>query len=614
MKKLLLIIFFIPLLARAQTIIKIATCEYVVYFMGDDSVLYTVGGTAHPLAGGRKVLDLAGAFNKAAIAANDGSFWNSTDYTQTFALTQVTTDTLSNPVNDVDGVWAYADAVFIRRKTDSSVWAVNNDSIGLYHALGTRYIITKPIKLTQSGVKYKKMVPCGDGLYGLTNDGKIYYWARNSQSITPSLIWAGSPKCLDIASATYNAVIAIMQNATGDPTCGRPYAKGISWGDWGGTSVTYSSFTDISSILQMPYSVKKVCMSTNSLHFIDSLGQQLGVAKVGSNGELGHGENYVNKFPYPTFPGFGWNSNIENPIPGPAKLVNPGVKHKELYAAGFFGLYCMSLDSSNNIDICGRNKTIAMDGSVENPTDNNLHPNALDIYIWKRITPMTTPIKTLRFVAPSFAVVGGNQTISVSSTSVTTAGNAMCLINQANSTDTVRGKASSNTHHWVQTSGPVGSTIVSPTLATTSITGLVTGTYIYKDTITDGFQGTNLAAVTVNATVSGTIPPTVSAGIDQTITLPISSTSVTGTATGNGGATITSTAWTFVSGPVTPSFGTPSSLTTTVTGMTVAGPYVIKLTANDSNGNSSFDNMQITVLPAVVITNVRCRKCRIIAH
>ncbi|HTR32173.1 MAG TPA: hypothetical protein VMH27_23030, partial [Puia sp.] len=49
------------------------------------------------------------------------------------------------------------------------------------------------------------------------------------------------------------------------------------------------------------------------------------------------------------------------------------------------------------------------------------------------------------------------------------------------------------------------------------------------------------------ASVAG--PPTVSAGSGQTIQLPVSSLTLTGTATGNGGATISTTVWTEVSGP-----------------------------------------------------------------
>jgi Secretion system C-terminal sorting domain/PKD domain len=94
------------------------------------------------------------------------------------------------------------------------------------------------------------------------------------------------------------------------------------------------------------------------------------------------------------------------------------------------------------------------------------------------------------------------------------------------------------------------------------------------------------------------VPPTVSAGSPQTITLPTSSVTLTGTATGNGGATISSTDWTQVSGPGTAAIGSASSLSTGVSGL-VAGTYVFKLTATDDNNLTATSIVTITVNAAV---------------
>ncbi|HEV3223933.1 MAG TPA: hypothetical protein VGZ90_13685 [Puia sp.] len=94
---------------------------------------------------------------------------------------------------------------------------------------------------------------------------------------------------------------------------------------------------------------------------------------------------------------------------------------------------------------------------------------------------------------------------------------------------------------------------------------------------------------------SGSTPPNVSAGNTQTITLPTTSLTLTGTASGNNGATIASTAWTFVSGPVTPTITSPAQLVTTVTGMSSAGNYAFKLTATDNNGLTNNSTVTDTV-------------------
>ena len=107
--------------------------------------------------------------------------------------------------------------------------------------------------------------------------------------------------------------------------------------------------------------------------------------------------------------------------------------------------------------------------------------------------------------------------------------------------------------------------------------------------------------ITVDAAVPPPppVPPTVSAGNSQTITLLASTVTLTGTATGNGGATISSTAWTEVSGPVTATIANAAGLSTGVSGMTTAGTYVFQLKATDDNGLSATSTVTITVDAAV---------------
>ena len=89
-------------------------------------------------------------------------------------------------------------------------------------------------------------------------------------------------------------------------------------------------------------------------------------------------------------------------------------------------------------------------------------------------------------------------------------------------------------------------------------------------------------------------PPTVNCGSPQTITLPVTSVTLTGTATGNNGAVISTTSWTENSGPNTAVFGSPTKLSTTITGL-VAGAYVFKLTAKDNKGLSSSSTIAVNV-------------------
>ena len=56
-------------------------------------------------------------------------------------------------------------------------------------------------------------------------------------------------------------------------------------------------------------------------------------------------------------------------------------------------------------------------------------------------------------------------------------------------------------YSWTKTSGPAGGTITTPTTASTNITGLTQGVYVFACTVTDnlGAQSTDNVQVTVNA-------------------------------------------------------------------------------------------------------------------
>ena len=150
-------------------------------------------------------------------------------------------------------------------------------------------------------------------------------------------------------------------------------------------------------------------------------------------------------------------------------------------------------------------------------------------------------------------------------------------------------------YSWAQTAGPNTATIATPAASTTSVTGLVAGTYTFTLTVTDNKGATNTATVTVTVNAAAPVtPPTVSAGSDVTITLPVSTTTLTGTAAGTNGATISSTTWSQVSGPATATIVSVGNLATVVNAL-VQGVYSFRLTATDNHGQSSSATVNVTV-------------------
>lgn len=91
---------------------------------------------------------------------------------------------------------------------------------------------------------------------------------------------------------------------------------------------------------------------------------------------------------------------------------------------------------------------------------------------------------------------------------------------------------------------------------------------------------------------------TISAGANQTITLPTTSVTMNGSAVASTGYTIASYNWTKVSGPSSYTIQTPSNPKTVISGLT-AGIYVFRLQMTDNNTATISANVTITVLGTV---------------
>ncbi|MEO6732472.1 MAG: hypothetical protein ABIN01_14735, partial [Ferruginibacter sp.] len=91
--------------------------------------------------------------------------------------------------------------------------------------------------------------------------------------------------------------------------------------------------------------------------------------------------------------------------------------------------------------------------------------------------------------------------------------------------------------------------------------------------------------------------PISNAGTDKTITLPVNSSSLTGSGTDADG-TISSYAWVKVSGPTSGTIATANGATTAISNLT-QGVYYYELTVTDNNGATGKDTVQVTVNSAV---------------
>ena len=194
-----------------------------------------------------------------------------------------------------------------------------------------------------------------------------------------------------------------------------------------------------------------------------------------------------------------------------------------------------------------------------------------------------TPVANL----PPVVNAGVDQTIQIA--------NAATL--NGTVTDT-GGPLATPTTLWTLLSGPGTVTFGSSSAIDTTATFSAAGTYVLQLSANDGQLSANdTVTIVVQAPAPpppvGNQPPSVSAGSNQTIQLPALA-NLSATVTDTGGPLATPTlAWTLVSGPGSVTYGNSASAATSAQ-FSVAGTYVLRISANDGEF-TSFSQVTITV-------------------
>jgi hypothetical protein len=181
------------------------------------------------------------------------------------------------------------------------------------------------------------------------------------------------------------------------------------------------------------------------------------------------------------------------------------------------------------------------------------------------------------------ANAGANQTIKLPVNTATLNGSA------SNDPDGVI-----SSYRWTQTSGPSTSVLSSATTAIITVSSLQKGAYTYRLTVTDNNGATAIAYTTVTVDSVVNVPPAANAGADQTITLPVNSVTLNGSASSDANGTITGYLWKQVSGPAAATIAVNSAVTATVSNLQ-EGIYYFSLTVTDNNGATASDTVKVTV-------------------
>ncbi len=236
-------------------------------------------------------------------------------------------------------------------------------------------------------------------------------------------------------------------------------------------------------------------------------------------------------------------------------------------------------------------------GTITTPTGSSTTATGLTVgtYIYKltvtddsnaTASALDTVFVKAAVNLPPIANAGADQTITLPSNSVTVDGSA--------SKDQDSGGVISS-WSWIQSSGPPGATITSPTTATTTITGLQAGVYVFKLQVTDSGGATAYDSVIITVKAAANLPPVANAGTSKSIILPVNTVTLDGSLSSDPDGTIVSYSWVQISGP------SPSTITNPVSAVTaannlVAGQYIYELTVTDNGGAISKAQIKITVV------------------
>lgn len=495
----------------------------------------------------------------------------------------------------IRGFWRNYLSIRNKPGADSTLW---------YWGLGDimNYVgganITSPINIPSPGGRKAKKIETGSPdafgaltkFYVLYSDSTVWRFNRGagmaSTNITPS-----GEKVVDFGIASFYGIAMVTAS-------NKIFSQGDYDGRYVGQTTHSTSIVDVTTnwtAAGLTFPVKEIASGYEVFQMIDN-NNNLYASGSNGMGNIGTGDQRpLLKNVSGTHGVWGVDFSVHGFMLVPPTLIARGVKN--LQGGTTLAFQRWMQDLNNNFYSWGRAKSWSLGNGVSlgpyvgwgGTGDQASYPNALSVTMPKKVTPLLTPYVLINFNPED------DQPPSV--------GAGIGQYGVASNTTTLYGKVHQQeftitSTTWSKISGPVGGTITSPSSLTTTVTALQTGTYFYKLSSLNSNSQTSTDSVEIVVT-NGNASPTVNAGVDQTITLPTSSVSFSSSASDPDG-TISTYAWSKISGPGTQTITSPATATTNVNGLQ-QGTYIFRITVTDNGGATAFDEITVTVNAAPII-------------
>jgi hypothetical protein len=342
-------------------------------------------------------------------------------------------------------------------------------------------------------MKVKKVVMGCYRIHVLTTNGQVWEWMKG-KSLTPVKKTLPRP-AVDIFGSHWDYAGCIIPDGGGVQTMGYPYVWGGAFGFWGGNA-PYTEPTSVKELWGVREPIAEIAANYNTTHYITRSGRLYG---IGDNvmGEIGNGIELVNQHHYKA--PYSWTFNVNESLTGaPAIEIGKGIKWKKLFAGNFLSFYKYATDEHDSLYSWGRNKALVLGNGFLNMQEAK-YPNAMDVLVPTMVHPLSTAFQTYNFIPPSISA-GSDQVINGSTVTLSGSVTPPMLIKTtvvaANGIDTINYPIVS--YKWTKVSGPGGKLVITtPNAVSTTVTGLVPGTYAFNLLAKDSNAGTHSANVRV---------------------------------------------------------------------------------------------------------------------